>query len=88
MLDAQTYIGIYLFFGACFGFFTYSQRHLFSEGPRKAIDSDQTSPLDGRFFLDHGLHLPMTDHGHHKNQYCLGAFQAQKAVSKVILIFF
>ena len=50
MISAYTYIGLFLFFGACFGFFTYSQRHLFSEGPRKAIESDQTSHLEGRVF--------------------------------------
>jgi hypothetical protein len=50
MIDAYVYICLFLVFGACFGFFTYSQRHLFSEGPHKAIDSDQTSLLEGRFF--------------------------------------
>jgi hypothetical protein len=50
MIDAYTYIGLYLFFGACLGFFTYTQRHLYSEGPLKAIDSDQTSLLEGRVF--------------------------------------
>jgi hypothetical protein len=50
MSNAYIFICLYLIFGACFGFATYSQRHLFSEGPRKAIDSDQASPLEGRFF--------------------------------------
>jgi hypothetical protein len=50
MIDEYAYIGLFLFFGACFGFLTYSQRHLFSEGPRKAMDSDQSSPLEGRVF--------------------------------------
>jgi hypothetical protein len=50
MTDAYTLICLFLFFGACFGFATYSQRHLFSEGPRKASDSDQTSFFDGRVF--------------------------------------
>ena len=50
MMDEYAFIGLYLFFGACFGFLTYSQRHLFSEGPRKAINPDQTSPLEGRVF--------------------------------------
>jgi len=50
MIDAYTCIGLYLFFGACLGFFTYTQRHLYSEGPHKAIDSDQTSLLEGRVF--------------------------------------
>jgi hypothetical protein len=50
MANAYTYIGLFLFLGACFGFATYSQRHLFSEGPRKAIDSGQTSFLESRIF--------------------------------------
>ena len=50
MTNAYTFICFFLFFGACFGFATYSQRHLFSEGPRKPSDSDQTSFLDGRVF--------------------------------------
>jgi hypothetical protein len=50
MTDAYTFICLFLFFGACFGFATYSQRHLFSEGPRKIIDSDKSSFLDGRVF--------------------------------------
>ena len=50
MTSEYTFICLYLFFGACFGFATYSQRHLFSEGPRKALNSDQTSFLEGRVF--------------------------------------
>ena len=50
MTNAYTFICLYLFFGACFGFITYSQRHLFSEGPRKESGSDQTSFLDGQIF--------------------------------------
>jgi len=50
MMDEYAFIGLYLFFGACFGLLTYSQRHLFSKGPRKAMASDQTSPLEGRVF--------------------------------------
>jgi hypothetical protein len=49
-MNEYIFICLFLFFGACFGFVTYSQRHLFSEGPRKATDSDQTSPLEGRVF--------------------------------------
>ena len=37
------YIAIFLAFGACFGLSTFSNRHLFSEGPRHA-DTD-TSPV-------------------------------------------
>ena len=43
-------IGLYLFFGFCFGFVTFPYRHLFSEGPEKPENSDQSSPLEGRFF--------------------------------------
>jgi hypothetical protein len=50
MISAYTFICLFLIFGASFGFATYSKRHLFSEGPQKAKDSDQTSPLDGRIF--------------------------------------
>jgi len=50
MTDAYIFLCLFLFFGACFGFATYSQRHLFSEGPRKILDSDQPSFLDGRVF--------------------------------------
>jgi hypothetical protein len=50
MTNAYTFICTYLTFGACFGFATYSQRHLFSEGPSKPKDTDQASPLAGRIF--------------------------------------
>jgi hypothetical protein len=50
MTKAYTFICLYLIFGASFGFATYSKRHLFSEGPHKAKDSDQISPLEGRIF--------------------------------------
>ena len=43
-------IGLYLFFGICFGFVTFANRHLFSEGPEKPENSDQTSSLEGRVF--------------------------------------
>ena len=43
-------IGLYLFFGICFGFVTFPNRHLFSEGPEKPENSDQTSSLEGRVF--------------------------------------
>jgi hypothetical protein len=43
-------ICLYLFFGMCFGFVTFPYRHLFSEGPEKPENSDQTSPLEGRIF--------------------------------------
>ena len=50
MTSAYTFICLFLIFGSSFGFATYSKRYLFSEGPRQAKDSDQTSPLEGRIF--------------------------------------
>ena len=50
MTNAYTFICLFLIFGAFFGLATYSKRHLFSEGPQKAKDSEQTSPLKGRIF--------------------------------------
>jgi hypothetical protein len=50
MTNAYAFISLYLIFGAFFGFVTYSNRHLFSEGPHKAKDSDQTPSLGGRIF--------------------------------------
>jgi hypothetical protein len=50
MPTAYTYICLFLIFGACFGYVTYSQRHLFSEGPSKPKGSDQASTLAGRIF--------------------------------------
>lgn len=50
MSNEYTFICIYLFFGACFGFATYLQRHLYSEGPRKELNSDNASALEGRVF--------------------------------------
>jgi hypothetical protein len=50
MTNAYAFISLYLIFGTFFGFATYSKRHLFSEGPLKAKDSDQTSSLGGRIF--------------------------------------
>lgn len=50
MTNAYIFICLYLIFGAFFGFATYSKRHLFSEGPQKAKDADQTPSLGGRIF--------------------------------------
>ena len=46
----QMVIALYLFLGICFGFTTFSNRHLFSEGPDKENKSEQTSVLEGRTF--------------------------------------
>jgi hypothetical protein len=50
MANEYIYICLFLIFGAFFGSATYSKRHLFSEGPQKAKDSDQTSSLKSRIF--------------------------------------
>ena len=50
MTDAYTSICLFLVFGACFGFVTYSKRHLFNEGPQKSGDSSQAPSLKGRIF--------------------------------------
>lgn len=50
MTNAFSFISLYLIFGATFGFAAYSKRHLLSEGPQKAKDSDQTSSLKGYIF--------------------------------------
>jgi amino acid permease len=50
MANAYTVIYLFLIFGAFFGFATYSKRHLFSEGPQKAKDSEQTPTLKGRIY--------------------------------------
>lgn len=39
----------FLFLGMCFGFVTFTHRHLFSEGPDKAQDADPDSLLKSRF---------------------------------------
>lgn len=38
----NAYIWLFLLFGACFGVATFSNRHLFSEGPAKSM----THPAD------------------------------------------
>ena len=40
----------FLFLGMCFGFVTFTHRHLFSEGPDKENKSEQASVLEGRTF--------------------------------------
>jgi len=50
MTNAYTVIYLFLIFGAFFGLVTHSKRHLFSEGPQKAKDSEQTSTLKGRIY--------------------------------------
>jgi len=50
MTDASILICLFLVAGICFGFATFPYRHLFSEGPTKADDSESTSILEGRVF--------------------------------------
>ncbi len=50
MANEYIYICLFLIFGSFFGAATYSKRHLFSEGPQKAQNSDQTSSLKSRIF--------------------------------------
>lgn len=44
------YIVSFLLFGACFGLLSFSNRHLFSEGPTKADTPDSGAQLGSRFF--------------------------------------
>jgi hypothetical protein len=46
----QILISTYLFLGICFGWATFSNRHLFSEGPDKEAQAEQGSVLKGRIF--------------------------------------
>lgn len=50
MTNEQIVISLYLLLGVCFGLVTFSNRHLFSEGPDKATQTDQASELKGRIF--------------------------------------
>jgi len=75
-------IGLYLFFGCCFGFVTFPYRHLFSEGPEKPENSDQSSPLEGRVFLGIDLYMAVAHHGHHRLKHSVGYFEEQKTGSK------
>ena len=46
----NAYIATFLVVGAVFGLTTYSVRHLFSEGPHKPEDEQQTQSLSARVF--------------------------------------
>ncbi len=50
MTYEQIVISTYLFLGICFGWATFSNRHLFSEGPDKEAQAEQGSVLKGRIF--------------------------------------
>jgi len=44
------YIVSFLLVGACFGLVSFSNRHLFSEGPTKAENTNSGPQLGSRFF--------------------------------------
>ncbi len=50
MTYEQIVISLYLFVGVCFGLATFSNRHLFNEGPDMATQTDQALELKGRIF--------------------------------------
>jgi hypothetical protein len=50
MMTDTTFISLFILFGACFGFATFSQRHLFSEGPHTAKESDENPFFESRIF--------------------------------------
>ncbi len=50
MMTDTTFISLYIVFGACFGFVTFSQRHLFSEGPHTAKELDGNPFFESRVF--------------------------------------
>ena len=50
MMSDSIYISLFILFGACFGFATFSQRHLFSEGPHTAKGSAENPFFESRIF--------------------------------------
>ncbi len=50
MMTDTTFISLFIVFGACFGFVTFSQRHLFSEGPHTAKELDGNPFFESRVF--------------------------------------
>ncbi len=50
MMTDTTFISLFIVFGACFGFVTFSQRHLFSEGPHTAKELDGNPFFESRIF--------------------------------------
>ncbi len=50
MMTDTTFISLFIVFGACFGFLTFSQRHLFSEGPHTAKELDGNPFFESRIF--------------------------------------
>jgi hypothetical protein len=50
MMTDTTFISLFIVFGACFGFVTFAQRHLFSEGPHTAKELDGNPFFESRVF--------------------------------------
>jgi hypothetical protein len=50
MMTDTTFISLFIVFGACFGFATFSQRHLFSEGPHTAKELGDNPFFESRIF--------------------------------------
>jgi hypothetical protein len=50
MMTDTTFISLYILFGACFGFVTFSQRHLFSEGPHTVKELSENPFFESRIF--------------------------------------
>ena len=50
MMTDTTFISLFILFGACFGFATFTQRHLFSEGPHTAKELDENPFFESRVF--------------------------------------
>ena len=50
MMTDTIFISLYILFGACFGFVTFSQQHLFSEGPHTAKELDGNPFFESRVF--------------------------------------
>jgi hypothetical protein len=50
MMNDSTFISLFILFGACFGFVTFSQRHLFSEGPHTAKELSENPFFESRIF--------------------------------------
>ena len=50
MMTDTTFISLFIVFGACFGFATFSQRHLFSEGPHTVKELSDNPFFESRIF--------------------------------------
>ena len=50
MTYQNAFIFLFLLLGICFGFASYTNRHLFSEGPQKADNANTNSFLESRVF--------------------------------------